>query len=135
MGFSVRKLNEFDYDVLCKWWKDWRWTPPVKEFLPENGIGGIMVSHHGYDIFAGFIYFTNSAVCWSEFIISDFYFKDKDLRSEALNILITELNEIAMSRGYKFMYTVVKNKNLETAYKASGFVNGSLQVNEMFKIL
>jgi len=134
MSFSVRRLIETDYDTLCKWWKDWRWTPPAKEFLPENGTGGLMVSKDGTEIVAGFIYFTNSAVCWSEFIISNFDYKERD-RQDAIEILIHELNELARAKGYKFMYTVVKNKNLEKTYLSSGFVNGSSQVNEMFMIL
>ena len=26
-----------------RWWKWWRWTPIPKNFLPDNGTGGIMI--------------------------------------------------------------------------------------------
>ena len=44
MDFSIRKLNPSDYeDVLVGWWKDWGWQAPAKDFLPDNGEGGMMV--------------------------------------------------------------------------------------------
>jgi hypothetical protein len=134
MGFAVRFLKEEDYDVLCGWWRSWRWTAPPRDFLPENGTGGIMVHKDGINIVAGFIYFTNSKICWSEFIVSNFDYKDKD-RKEAIKILIHEVNEMAKSKGFKYIYTVVKNKNLEEIYKEMGFSNGSVKVNEMVLIL
>lgn len=130
MGFSIRFLNENDYDVLCGWWKSWRWQSPPRDFLPENGTGGLMVEKDGVSIVAGFLYFTNSAVAWSEFIISNFDYKDKD-RKEAIKILIIELTELAKSKGSKYIYTVVKNQNLKKAYQEIGFKNGSVKVDEM----
>ena len=63
MDFNIIKLNPSDYEeVLVNWWKDWGWTPPPKEFLPEDGEGGVMVLHNEQPICAGFVYFTNSKV-------------------------------------------------------------------------
>ena len=45
MEFNIRKLEPSDYNIyLVKWWKDWGWTPPIKNFLPEEGTGGILIS-------------------------------------------------------------------------------------------
>lgn len=132
--FSVRYLKEEDYPILCQWWKDWKWTPPQRDFLPENGLGGIMLEKDGIPIIAGFIYFTNSAVAWCEFIISDFNYKNKD-RKEAKKILIFELCELAKRKGSKYIYTVVKNQSLKKDYQEAGFVNGSQKVDEMVLLL
>ena len=44
MDLIVRKLNDTDYDnILLGWWKDWNWEAPLKDFLPDNGEGGIIV--------------------------------------------------------------------------------------------
>ena len=44
MGILVRQLNESDYDdILVKWWNDWAWAAPQRDFLPENGTGGLIV--------------------------------------------------------------------------------------------
>lgn len=130
MEFSVRFLNEGDYEVLCGWWKAWRWSAPPRDFLPENGCGGLMVEKEGVLVVAGFLYFTNSAVAWSEFIVSNFEYKDKD-RKEAIRILIYELGRMAKEKGSKYVYTVVKNQNLKNAYREMGFSEGSVKVDEM----
>jgi len=134
MGFSVRFLKEDDYEVLCQWWKAFRFTAPPRDFLPENGTGGIMVQKDGVNVVAGFVYFTNSAIAWSEFIISNFDYKDKD-RKEAIKILIYELNELSKSKGSKYVYTVVKNQNLKKIYQEMGYSNGSVKVDEMVLVL
>jgi len=135
MEFSVRFLVETDYELLCRWWKAWRWDAPPRDFLPQNGTGGIMVEKDGVPVVAGFVYFTNSAVAWSEFIISNFDFKNKEDRKEAIKILILELTELAKSKGCKYVYTVVKNQNLKLAYQEMGFSNGSVKVDEMVMVL
>jgi len=134
MEFNVRYLNENDYDMLCDWWKAWRWTAPPRDFLPENGMGGLIVEKNGIPVVAGFVYFTNSAIAWSEFIVSNFEYKDKD-RKEAIKILIFELSELAKRKGSKYIYTVVKNQSLKNTYEEMGYSNGSQKVDEMFMIL
>ena len=134
MEFSVRYLIESDYEMLCQWWKNWRFPAPQRDFLPENGCGGLLVKKNGIPIVAGFIYFTNSAVAWNEFIVSNFDYKDKD-RKEAIKILIFELTDLAKRNGSKYVYTVVKNQNLKKAYQEIGFSNGSVKVDEMVMVL
>lgn len=129
--FSSRKLKEEDYDLLVSWWKQWRWTAPPRDFLPQNGTGGVMIEKDGKQVVAGFIYLTNSAVAWSEFIISNFDYKEPD-RHEAIKFLISELSSIAKDCGVKYVYTVVKNQSLQKLYQEIGYTNGSQKVNEMF---
>jgi hypothetical protein len=132
---EFRRLNQSDYDdTLVGWWNKWRWTAPSKDFLPENGTGGIMVSKDGVDICAGFIYLSNSKLAWIEFIVSNFDYKNKD-RKEAIRYLIENINSIAKNLGYKFIYTSVKNQNLINVYSDCGFVIGSNNCQEMVKIL
>ena len=73
MIFDIRPLEVGDYEtILMEWWKDWGWTPPPKDFLPQEGTGGMMVlDPDGTPICAGFIYITNSKVCLIEFIVSN----------------------------------------------------------------
>ena len=132
--FSIRYLKQEDYNLLCDWWKEWNWDIPPRDFLPENGTGGFMVEKDGNPVIAGFIYFTNSAVAWSEFIISDKNYKNKD-RKEAKQILIHELCELAKRKGSKYIYTVVKNQFLKKDYQNAGFIEGTVKVDEMVKVL
>jgi hypothetical protein len=132
--FKIRYLKLEDYDLLCKWWKAWNWDIPPRDFLPENGTGGFMLEKDGIPVIAGFIYFTNSAVAWSEFIISDKEYRNKD-RKEAKHILIHELCELARKKGSKYIYTVVKNQFLKKDYQDVGFIEGTVKVDEMVKVL
>jgi hypothetical protein len=132
---KVRYLNENDYDTtLCKWWSDWRWTPPSRDILPENGSGGIMVYKDEVEICAGFIFLTNSKTAWVEFIVSNFDYKEKD-RSEAITMVINTLTIIAQEKGYKFIYTSLKNKSLIQKYKLCGYTMGDGNCQEMIKVL
>lgn len=132
---KVRLLNEGDYDVLSTWWKDWRWAPPARDFLPENGKGGVMVYKDEVEICAGFIYFTNSKTAIIEFIISNFQYKEKD-RKEAIELVINALTELAMEvNGCKYIYTSLKNQNLINSFSACGYQVGSTGCIEMIKKL
>ena len=69
MSFNVRPLNENDYDTILKpWWEQWGWRPPEKDFLPDDGKGGIIVLNEEEPICAGFMYATNSKVAWVDWI-------------------------------------------------------------------
>jgi hypothetical protein len=132
---EVRFLKENDYDTLSKWWKDWRWTPPPADMLPQNGIGGVMVYKGDTEICAGFIYFTNSKTAWIEFIVSNFQYKDKD-RHEAIEMLINVLTKMVQDMGeYKYIYTSLKSKSLIDRYANCGYQLGSTNCNEMIKVL
>ena len=73
MSLNIKPLNNDDYEnTLCKWWKDWRWTAPAKDFLPETGY---MVYYNDEPICAGYVYMTNSNVVLLEWIISNFKLK------------------------------------------------------------
>jgi len=38
MDLTIRGLNDTDYDEhLVKWWKQWNWEAPLKDFLPNDG--------------------------------------------------------------------------------------------------
>ena len=132
---EVRALKNEDYAItLIKWWKAWKWTPPIKDMLPENGTGGIMVSSNGVDVCAGFLYLTNSKTAWLEYIVSSRDYKESD-RSEAIELLINTLNEIAKNKGFLYIYTSLKSKPLISKYKNCGFIEGSKNCQEMIKIL
>lgn len=135
MELKLRMLNNEDYDnILVKWWRDWRWVAPPRDMLPENGTGGLMVTKDGRDICAGFIYFTNSKTAWSEWIVSDFFYREED-REEAILFLINSLTQLARSKDMKYVFTVVKNDNLKKKYEQCGFLVGDENSTEMTKLI
>jgi hypothetical protein len=133
---EVRKLNSEDYDsILVKWWKDWRWTAPTKDFLPNNGEGGFIVYDKETPVCAGYIYITNSKVGWCDWVISNFEYKNKEKRKEALLLLIGVLTNSLKISGCKYSYALLKSKSLTESYKENGYTESGTYNKEMIKRL
>lgn len=133
MVFDIRLLNNTDYeDILTGWWKDWRWTAPPQDFLPNVGI---IVYDGDTPVCAGYIYTTNSKVTWVDWIVSNFNYKNKENRKQALGLLVDTLTNIAKDSGSKYCYALIKNKSLINTYKELGYTEGDLYTSEMIKVL
>ncbi len=131
--FKARILTEDDYDMLSPWYKWHRFPQPPKDCLPNNGLGGIMITKDGIDIVAGYLYFTNSKMTWLEFIVSNPKYKEND-RKEAIEFLINELSEIAKSKGFSVVFTSVKKEGLINRYLACGFTDAG-KASELVRML
>ena len=133
MALNIQPLSDNDYDnILCAWWKEWRWTPPAKDFLPDRGY---MVYYNDEPICAGYMYVTNSKVVLLEWIVSSFKFKDKQVRKEALYMLIETITSLATALDKKYVYSILKNKPLINIYEELGFSRGENNGQEMIKKL
>ena len=134
MSLTIRPLYSKDYDnTLCDWWKDWRWTPPSRDFLPEDGEGGFIVYDGDTPVCAGFMYTTNSKAVWCDWIISNLKYKDRQKRKEAMELLISTISHEAKVLGKKYIYALIKNQPLINIYKKVGFIEGSSYTHEMIK--
>lgn len=129
---QIRQLRYQDYLILHAWWEQWKWTPPHRDFLPENGTGGFMIheSKGGNPVAAGFMYLTNSKVAWIEFIVSNPQYKGKD-RAELIQQLITYLIEQCRELGYEYAYTSTKNAALINKFESAGFAKGTVGSTEL----
>jgi RimJ/RimL family protein N-acetyltransferase len=136
MELEIRPLNENDYqEILVDWWKQWDWVAPVKDFLPEDGKGGMIVYDGITPICAGFIYITNSKVAWVDWIISNKEYKIKDKRRAAIKMLIESLTNISRNTGSKYAYALIKNQSLIKTYEDLGYTKGGSYTSEMIKLL
>tara|TARA_R100000935_G_scaffold14394_1_gene28887 strand:+ start:3647 stop:4057 length:411 start_codon:yes stop_codon:yes gene_type:complete len=136
MKLNIRPLEVSDYDnILVKWWNDWRWTPPSKDFLPENGTGGYIVYDDETPICAGFMYTTNSTAVWCDWIISNVNYKNRQNRKDALVLLIETITTKAKDLNKKYVYALIKNKPLINVYKKIGYEEASTYSIEMIKKL
>ena len=131
----ARSLKESDWETLLKWWNSWPdWSAPSKDFLPDNGTGGIMVEKNNKSIVAGFIYETNSASVLLEWIVSDPEYRDND-RGQAIELLITEAEKLTKSLGYDYMFTIGRNKQLIETHKKLGWFVDDKPSHEITKTL
>ena len=131
-----RKLQESDWETLQKWWDYWPGvkTPP-RDFLPDNGTGGIMIEENGTPVIAGFIYETNSCGAMVEWIISNPNYRGKKKRDEALEALIVSIEDTVRSLGYKIMFTMISNKKIINLRKKFGWAMNPKPLYTHIKIL
>jgi hypothetical protein len=137
MDLSIRSLNDTDYqDILVGWWNDWGMSPVPKDFLPEDGKGGIMVMDGETPVCAGFMYATNSKVAWVDWIISSKTYRKKPQRNNAVRLLISSLTSIASKSGYIYSYALIKNSSsLTKTYVDLGYNKSCVYTNELIKKL
>jgi hypothetical protein len=134
MPLSVRILSKDDYQTLERWWVEWGWIPPPRDFLPLDGLCGGMVESDGQPVVAGFMYTTNAKVAWIDWVVSDRSYRNDD-RSEAINLLLAFLEKLARQTDAKYLYALLKHKGLQESYEALGYVKGDAYNTEMIKWL
>ena len=134
MKLTTRPLQHEDYDTILKgWWKDWGWDAPNRDFLPQDGVGGVIIYDEDTPVCAGFLYNTNSRVAWVDWIISN---KDyRESRKEALLLLIETLTLVAKNLDNKFAYALIKHEGLIGIYEKTGYLKGDNYNTEMIKAL
>lgn len=130
---TARRITEYDYNnTLKEWWKQWRWSAPSLDFLPEDGI---IVSYDGTDVCACYIYNTSSKVLWMEFIISNMDVKDRGVRDLSMSYMFQVVKGIAVSYEKKYIMCNTKNQSLVNRLSETGYQKGSESVTEMIYIL
>ena len=128
-GYTCQAYTEEDYDTLFRWWTMHGWTPPEPKFLPKNGL---VVHFEGEALCAGFIYKTDSKICWMEWIVAD-PVSDNHVRSEGLDILLRELNSLAGNEGYQAVFTSSDTPAVVERYKKAGFAVTDTGVSQMLR--
>lgn len=136
MQLNIRKLNESDWETLVSWWKAWKnWgTAPAKDFLPDNGTGGMIVYSNDIPVVAGFIYFTNSKAVLLEWIISNPKYRESN-RKEAVELLINTAEKVVKDQGGKYIFTIGRNNHLINTHKKLGYTVDPSSSYEITKIL
>lgn len=120
MELNLRILEESDYENMCSWWRWWRWPEVCKDVLPMNGTGGLMVCKGDTLIAAGFLYMSNSRVCWMDWIVSNPEYRDKD-RKDAIGMLVNGLEDVAKAQGYTVIISIARNKSLINIHEQLGY--------------
>lgn len=134
--FKVRNTNEFDYPQLCEWWKFHKFSAPHFDVLPDDKSHGLMVSYEGKNLCAGFVYATSSKILfWSEWIVSTYEIKDREVRKEGLKFLIKGLSYMAKEMGAKIVYSNVLSPSLVKRYLECGYVEGSKNTTAVINII
>jgi len=132
---NIRRLTDKDWDTLVSWWSNWpKWQAPVKDFLPEDGKGGLIVEKDNKPIVAGFIYLTNSKTALLEWIVSNPKYWEAD-RKQAIELLITGAENLVKSLDYKYLFAVMQHKGLIETHEKLGWNKDNKPSYELTKVL
>jgi hypothetical protein len=132
---NIRRLTDKDWDTLISWWSNWpKWQAPVKDFLPEDGKGGLIVEKDNKPIVAGFIYLTNSKTALLEWIVSNPKYREAD-RKQAIELLITGAENLVKSLEYKYLFAVMQHKGLIETHEKLGWNKDNKPSYELTKVL
>ena len=131
---NTRTLTESDYEILTDWWKAWGWPILVKDMLPDNGTGGIMVDNEGENIVAGFLYWSNSKLVWLDWIISNPKVS-RDIRQEAIKKLILTAEHMTKEAGSKYMMSISRSNSLLKTHEQMGWNVDKTPSHEMIKVI
>lgn len=133
MELKVRRLTDNDWDTLLSWWKQWEFEfIPSKEFLPDNGTGGLIVEKENIPIASVFMYTTNSGVCALGWPLSDKNYKQED-RKQAMILLNTACENVWKAHGGKFLFFWGNNKKYNNSLEEIGFVEGDTNYSHLIK--
>lgn len=132
MKLKARTLLEQDYGMLEKWWLGWGWPVVSKDILPDNGTGGVMIEHEGKPIVAGFIYWSNSGMCWFDWVISDPK-GNKRARPFAVKFLIETVEKMVKDAGKKCIMSISRSNSLLKIHKKLGWVIDEKPSHEIIK--
>jgi len=105
---EYRYYKSEDHPMLAQWWESWGWVVLPEVVLSKTGI---IISNGGVDVTAGFLYKTDSAVCWAENYISN-KTAPKELRKGSVEFLIERLMIEAKEQGFMVIMSSVQHKGL-----------------------
>lgn len=105
----VKRFESSDYEMLCSWWK-------ARDMgtIPLNCLSstGLIVNN----CVAGFLYLTNSKMSMIDCVISDKE-SNKEVRQNALDILVDELTKLAKEYDYKCVFFTSKHPRICDIHK------------------
>jgi len=109
---NFRSFKEGDYETCCVWWKLYEKhgeVMPKKSLLPDDG--GYVVVKEGRLVASCFLYLTNSAIGYIDYLIADPTYREKD-RLELLLDLAARVTAVAIDNGCESIWAMTKNKGV-----------------------
>ena len=104
--YNARPIEVEDHDTLMEWWESYDGIEiPDSGILPDNGLGGFVMEKEGKMVAAAYVYLTNSAIGYIDFLISNPNYKGRD-RYDIIAKLILVCSESAVAKGCKLVWAM-----------------------------
>jgi hypothetical protein len=109
---------EKHYETVSAWWAAAKWPAVPLSHLPQTGV---VVTLEGKPAAATWIYKTDSALCWVEWIVADPKVR-RMKRDAVLSVLISAARELAREMGFRSIFMSIKHESLARRIEAQGFM-------------
>lgn len=105
------------YETISKWWLQQKWPSVPLSHLPATGI---VVTLDEKPAAAVWIYKTDSAFCWIEYIVADPQVRG-EARDSVLSVLISSAKLSAQLLGFQTVHMSIRHQSLAKRIEAKGF--------------
>ena len=105
-----------------------------KNMLPDNGKSGFMVEKDNVLIVSCFLFLTNSKGAKLEWVVSNPEYREDD-RKEAIEMLINGTENVCKNLGYKYIFSIGRNKHLIDTHKNLGWTVDKTPSYEIIKTI
>jgi hypothetical protein len=103
---------------MCRWWNERKFPQPDAQFLPPTGL--VVAYGTGKLICGGFLFKTDARMASLGNLVSDPQVRAED-RSEAVELLISKLMDVARENGYSMVSAATNLPRLMSRYEKLGF--------------
>lgn len=125
---TYRHIKEEDFENIEKWLKFWKPNDVfIRDMYPSTGLV-IYDSYTNTDLYAGFVWLTNSKLAQIGFIVRNPYTKIKN--KQTLELLINGLFLYAKELGYDYVISEAESEHLKNVFESLGMINTSNGVSE-----
>jgi len=114
--------------MIAKWWAAHNWPVIPRHALPKHG--AVIEGEDGEGICAGFIYRTDSAIAWVEFVVSNPKVTLRK-RRDALDDLVGCLKQMGKALGHNMFFVSLASRGLMKIYAKHGFVRTDKTMTNM----
>ena len=125
---TYRHIKEEDFENIEKWLKFWKPNDIfIRDMYPSTGLV-IYDSYTNTDLYAGFLWLSNSKLAQIGFIVRNPYTKIKN--KQTLELLINGLFLYAKELGYDYVISEAESEHLKNVFESLGMINTSNGVSE-----
>ena len=125
---TYRHIKEEDFENIEKWLKFWKPNDIfIRDMYPSTGLV-IYDSYTNTDLYAGFLWLSNSKLAQIGFIVRNPYTKIKN--KQTLKLLINGLFLYAKELGYDYVISEAESEHLKNVFESIGMIKTSSGVSE-----
>ena len=118
--YNIRPIKVEDYTTLIEWWNQYEHVDiPSSDLLPNGGLVGLAIEKDVKMMAAAYVYLTNSAMGYIDFLVSDPSYKGPG-KFNMLMELMEACTALALRQGCKIVWAMTTYQIMAEVAKKMG---------------